>query len=143
MSEQLTFKKNILSQLNTLSDFKMTLMIKLDDVKQLIHLNDLGIHSYTHSSMEFETDDYMKNDYVKCKEWFARQFNRSVNIYAFPSGSNKDRHVNFALEAGSKHFLLVNDLFSFIEAHIHPRFGFHFDSFSEMRFRVTGGLCKI
>jgi peptidoglycan/xylan/chitin deacetylase (PgdA/CDA1 family) len=143
MSEQIVLKKHILSQSDLFSDIKMTPMMNLDDIKQLIDLHEFGAHSYTHANMEFETDAYIKNDLKKCKNWFGNRLNRSVNIYAFPNGSYKDHHINFAIEAGYKHILLVDDKFSSNDAHAHRRFGFHADSVSEMKFRVSGGFYKI
>ena len=143
MSEQVVLKKHILNQLDSFPDFKMTPMMNLYDIKQLIDLHEFGAHSYTHANMEFETDGYVKNDLNKCKDWFHNRLNCSVDIYAFPNGGYKDHHINFALEAGYKNILLVDDMFSSEDVSVHKRFGFHADSVSEMRFRVSGGFCKI
>ena len=142
MSQQIELKKHILSQLDSFSDFKMTPMMNLSDIKQLIDLHEFGAHSYTHASMAFETDGYVKKDLKDCKDWFHNRLNYSVGIYAFPNGSYKDHHIKFVLEAGYKHILLVDDIFSSEDVSIHKRFGFHADSVSEMRFRVSGGFCK-
>jgi peptidoglycan/xylan/chitin deacetylase (PgdA/CDA1 family) len=143
MSEQLKLKNFILKQINSLSDFQPSAMMTLRDVAQIMNIHEVGAHSYSHASMDFESDDYLIRDLGMCKRWFMNNFNYSVDIYAFPNGSYKEHQITLVREAGFRHILLVNDKFSSPMVDNHNRFSFYGNSNSEMRFRAAGGFCVI
>ncbi len=118
-------------------------MMNIDDVKELAALHEFGAHSYSHASMEFETDSYVLDDLIKCKEWFNINLSQKVDIYAFPNGSYKKHHIQLAKDCGYKNILLVNDLFSSSETEVHYRFGFHAANNFEMKFRSLGCFSEI
>ncbi len=120
-----------------------TPMLDMEDIKELKDEHELGVHSYSHSNMGLETDDYVKEDLMKCKNWFTKNLNTNVEIYAFPNGSYKENHIKLCKDYGYKHILLVNDNFSNLNSGIYNRFGFHADSFREVKFKTLGGFCKI
>ena len=114
MSQQIELKKHILSQLDSFSDFKMTPMMNLSDIKQLIDLHEFGAHSYTHASMAFETDGYVKKDLKDCKDWFHNRLNYSVGIYAFPNGGIKITTSSLCLR-------LATSIFFSLMISFHPK----------------------
>jgi len=143
ISEQKIIKEKILESAGNLTSFKSTPMMNIDDVKELAGLHEFGAHSYSHASMEFETDSYVLDDLIKCKEWFNVNLSQNVDIYAFPNGSFKKNHIQLAKDCGYKHILLVNDLFSSSEMEVHYRFGFYAENNFEMKFRALGCFSEI
>lgn len=140
MIEQCQIKTLIISQVGELLQSYSTAMMSMDDVKKISKVHELGAHSYSHANMEYETDDFVKDDLVACRQWFNENLNQQVKIYAFPNGSYKPVHIEFAREAGYETILLVNDGFSSVGLDTHNRFGFDARSKSEMRFKATGRL---
>ena len=143
ISEQRIIKEKILEVAGNLPSFKGTPMMNIDDVKELTELHEFGAHSYSHASMEFETDSYVLDDLIKCKDWFNVNLGQKVDIYAFPNGSFKKNHIQLAKDCGYKHILLVNDLFSSLETEVHYRFGFYAENNLEMKFRALGSFSEI
>jgi peptidoglycan/xylan/chitin deacetylase (PgdA/CDA1 family) len=144
IAKQKEYKELILSQIGKTHGYQVTPMMNLDDIRQLIEIHELGAHSYSHASMALETDDYVKNDLKQCQDWFSKHLNNyRVNIYAFPNGSYREQHIQYARDAGYDYVLLVNDKFSSINQNVHHRFGFNAETIEEMRFRVIGGFSEI
>ena len=143
MSEQRILKEKILEVAGNLPSFKGTPMMNIDDVKELTKLHEFGAHSYSHATMEFETDSYVIDDLIKCKDWFNVNLCQNVDIYAFPNGKFKKNHIQLAKDCGYKHILLVNDLFSSLETEVHYRFGFSAENNLEMKFRALGSFSEI
>lgn len=92
--------------------------------------------------MEFETEDYLREDVRRCQAFFRRELGSTVNIYAFPNGSHAPGQLELVEQAGIRHVLLVGEKFD-VHPRRHARFTFHARSAAEMRFRATGGLCPI
>ena len=143
ISEQRIIKEKILEVAGNLPSFTGTPMMNIDDVKELAELHEFGAHSYSHASMEFETDSYVLDDLIKCKDWFNVNLGKKVDIYAFPNGSFKKNHIQLAKDCGYKNILLVNDLFSSLETEVHDRFGFYAENNFEMKFRSLGSFSEI
>ena len=117
-----------------------TPMMTLDDLRALDGV-ELGAHSYAHSSMEFETDDYLDADVRRCRSFFADQLNLPMTIYAFPNGSCRDGQAERVLGHGVDHVLLVGERFD-DGAHIHHRITFDARSRSEVRYKALGGRAR-
>lgn len=143
INEQRLLKDEILKTLDVDLSVYSTSMLDINDVKELIGIHELGAHSYSHANMEFETDDYFENDLVQCKNWFNKKLNINVEIYAFPNGSYKEKHLNICKNFGFKHILVVNDGFADLTSEVCQRFGFHAESEKELKFRSLGGFCNI
>ena len=118
-------------------------MMDIEDIKSIINLHDIGIHSYSHSNMALETEEYVRNDMKKCREWFFSKFDRYPSIYAFPNSSYKKQDIQTALDLGYTNVLLVDNKFSSINTSIHYRFNFDVKSKSAMKFWVAGGFRRI
>lgn len=121
--------------------FAPTAMMSLDEVRSVRH-HELGAHSFAHSSMEFETDDYLADDLTRCADFFGDKLNVPMTIYAFPNGSCREGQAEQVLERGVEHVLLVGEDFD-AAGRVHRRFTFDARSPSEARFKALGGLAKI
>ena len=118
-------------------EFEPTAMMNLEEVRSLRD-HELGAHSFAHSSMEFETDEYLDNDVRQCREYFSEQLNRPMRIYAFPNGSCRPGQAERVRLQGVDHVLLVGESFDH-GGTIHTRFTFDGRSPSEVRFKALGG----
>ena len=142
MEEQNFLRETLMPQLFELETFQPTKMMTLNEIKQTISNYEYGVHSYSHASMEFESDNYLKKDFLKCQEYFKNSLGKSTEIYAFPNGSHNKKHLSLALSHGYKHILLVDESFSSFNNNTHCRFTFHAASRKEVFFKATGGLTK-
>ena len=116
-------------------------MMNLEEVRS-IRDHEIGAHSYAHSSMEFETDDYLDADLRRCGTYFEEQLGRPMTIYAFPNGSCREGQAERLLAQGIEHVLLVDDKFD-RHGHVHTRFNFDARSPSEVRFKALGGRARL
>ena len=139
-AEQAVLKDTFMSYISSMEEFKASPMMTLDNLKEIADLHELGVHSYSHASMEYESDEYFKKDLVSCQNWFLEKIDKTAEIYCFPHGSYKNHHIDLALEAGYKHILLVNEGFSSKDKVVHNRFTFDANSIVEMRFKALGGF---
>lgn len=120
-----------------------TEMMSKQDILLIKDSHDLGAHSFSHSNMEIESDEYFLNDLNLCSQWFMDNLDICPYIYAFPNGSYKKSNLEMARENGYSQLLLVDEKFSNISNDIHPRFGFHAFSEKEMVYKSTGSLVKL
>lgn len=141
--EQCQLQDLIYRQLFNFSEFKYVQMMTVSDVKQCAEFHELGAHSFSHSSMQFESDHYFENDLLRCRAWFHEVLNLPVSIYAFPNGSYRKSQIESALKFGYENVLLVNEGFSSINCKVHNRFSFYADSDRESLYRAVGGMRKI
>ena len=114
-----------------------------DDILRIFCFYDWGAHSFEHANMTEETDNYFIEDLKKCKKWFKNELKTETDIYAFPNGSYRAKHLKIANEFGFKNLLLVDDDFSSIHNKFHKRFGFYAENINEMRFKATGSFRKL
>jgi peptidoglycan/xylan/chitin deacetylase (PgdA/CDA1 family) len=117
--------------------FVPTPMMTLEEVGA-VKDHELGAHSFAHSSMEFETDDYLDEDVRRCSEFFRRKLALPMTIYAFPNGSCRAGQAERVLAHGVEHVLLVGERFDG-GGPIHHRLTFDGRSKSEVRFKAVGG----
>jgi len=139
-ADQTVLKDAFMSYISPMEEFKASPMMTLDNIKEVGDLHELGVHSYSHASMEHESDEYFKKDLVSCQNWFLEKIGKKAEVYAFPNGSYRNHHIDLALEAGYKHILLVNEGFSSKDKVVHNRFTFYANSIKEMRFKALGGF---
>jgi peptidoglycan/xylan/chitin deacetylase (PgdA/CDA1 family) len=143
MSEQRSLGADLLPQFYNWDGFNPTAMMSQEEITQLMNIHEFGAHSYSHASMEFETDDYFQEDLRKCRDYFSSNLKSPVNIYTFPNGSYRENQLQMALQSGYNHILLVNDLFTKADTGVYNRFGFEAQSKREVLFRALGGLAKV
>ena len=117
------------------------------DIKEIMKFHDIGVHSFFHSNMSCETDEFFKNDIDLCSKWFEHIFCEKPYIYAFPNASYKKSNLKIAKEKGYTQILLVNNNFSNNNNNnnnsVHNRFAFHAYSEQEMIYRSLGFLRNI
>ena len=136
-AEQDRIAAELMPQFQDWAEFRPTPMMTLDEVRCLQGY-ELGAHSYAHSSMEFETDEYLDADVVSCRNFFADKLNLPMSIYAFPNGSCRAGQAERVLGHGIDHVLLVGERFD-AGGKVHHRITFDARSRSEVRFKALGG----
>lgn len=135
-SEQDAIAADLMPQFNDWAEFAPTPMMTVEEIRSLEGV-DIGAHSYYHSSMEFETKDFLERDLEACRTFLADQLDTKMNIYAFPNGSYRAEQIAQVQEHGVKHVLLVGEQFD-SSASVHNRFTFDGRSSSEVRFKAAG-----
>jgi len=142
IAEQKVLKDQLLPQFLAYDGFRPTQMMTLPEVRQLIGVHELGAHSFSHATMEFETDEYFLEDLARCKSYFKDAIKIPVDIYAFPNGSYRSQHIDLATKLGYRHILLTGHRFSHCSSTVHYRFGFAARSPQEAHFFAVGGLTR-
>jgi len=95
-----------------LISYPQTRMIRLHEIKDVITEHEIGVHSFSHDSMENESIEYFIEDFHKCKNFFKEHNFPKMDIYAFPNGSYRDEHISYLQKNGIQHILLVNDQYA-------------------------------
>jgi peptidoglycan/xylan/chitin deacetylase (PgdA/CDA1 family) len=113
-----------------------TQMLSTDEIKQLPDFVELGVHSYSHESMGFESEEFFGEDLAKCKAYFADKLNIPMTIYAFPNGSYRQSQVEKLRSEGIEHILLVDEEFAKPQSDVHPRITMYGNSLNEACFRA-------
>jgi peptidoglycan/xylan/chitin deacetylase (PgdA/CDA1 family) len=90
--------------------FVPTPMMKIEEVRSVCD-QELGAHSWAHSSMEFETDDFLEEDVRRCAAFFRDKLAIPMTIYAFPNGSCRAGQAERVLAQDVEHVLLVGETF--------------------------------
>lgn len=133
--------KYLVPQFYNWDKFEPTPMMTLDEIKSL-DKHEIGAHSYAHSSMEFETDDYLDADVRSCATFFTEKLGSRMSIYAFPNGSCRHGQPLKVLAHDVDHVLLVGDKFD-EGVSIHTRFTLDARSRSEIKFKAVGGITQL
>jgi peptidoglycan/xylan/chitin deacetylase (PgdA/CDA1 family) len=143
MSEQKKLGDVLLPQFFNWDGFIPTPMMSREEIRQLMKTHEIGAHSYSHATMEYETDAYLHEDLKKCRDYFDRNLKSPVDIYAFPNGKYRKNQLQIARASGYRYVLAGEDLFSKSELKIHRRIQFDARSEREVLFRAVGGLAKV
>lgn len=136
--DQIYISKEIEEKYFSRFKFYKTKIMSLNQLKECSLYHEIGIHSYYHSNMFYETDEFFIYDTNKCIDWFNKNLNFIPKIYAFPNNSYKESQINILKKMGFEHILLVNDNLSKIENKIYNRFNFHADSKIEAKCKAVG-----
>lgn len=137
---QIQLAETLIPQVLGLKGFTPTPMMTVGQVRTLSSKHEFGAHSFTHASLGLESDEFVRDDVSRCKQWFETNLDQPVTIYAFPNGSFRDGQVQIVRECGISCILLVDGDFSTPGAAAHKRFNFDAASPAEARFRATGGF---
>ena len=136
-AEQDRIAADLLPQFQRWEEFRPTPMMTLEEVRSL-NGHEVGAHSFAHSSMKYESDDFLDSDVERCAAYFRDKLGKPMTIYAFPNGSCRPGQAERVLGHGVDHVLLVEERFD-RGGQIHNRFTFDGRSRSEARFKALGG----
>lgn len=134
-AEQEKLKEYLLPQFLSFDGLKPTPVMNLEQVKHAAKVHEIGAHSYHHASMEFESDDYLRQDVRRCREYFRTHIGSDVLVYAFPNGSCRAGQEQIVKEEGIPHVLFVGD--RFVSKTLY-RFTFDATTKNEVRYKATG-----
>ena len=142
MAEQQRLADHLAPQFRRAEDFRPTAMMTIGQLKEVADRHEIGAHSFEHASMAYETNEYLRRDWQRCRDWFRDRLELDVGIYAFPNGSANEDQVTLLQQEGVRHVVLVGERFSG-EGSLHHRFTFDGRSVSEVRVRALGFRAEI
>ena len=120
------------------SDIKATRMMNADEVREAAVTHEIGVHSYSHESMEFEDDEFFADDFRKCVGYFREELELPLEIYAFPNGSYRADQLTYLDEQGIRRILLVGENYARREQKVLPRFTVYGATPAEAKIRALG-----
>jgi peptidoglycan/xylan/chitin deacetylase (PgdA/CDA1 family) len=123
---------------NSLPRSSYTRMMSRQDVQSAARDHEIGVHSFTHESMGFESDKFFQDDFHQCRSYFSETLNLPLDIYAFPNGSYRDSQVDYLLCNGMRHILLVDELLTRRSHRVLTRVTVAADSWPELRLTAVG-----
>lgn len=129
----------LLSQLGERDASFATPMLSSGDLAEVAGRHEVGLHSWAHDSMEFESDDFFTEDVDRCLAWSTRNLPQRPTVYAFPNGSHRQSEIEIALSKGMRAVLLVEDQPANVGAAVHPRVTVYGSDAIEVRTRITRG----
>ena len=115
-------------------EYLVTEMMTIDDINDSKEYVDYGIHSFNHASMTYNSMNYFIDDLDKCKSWFSNNVDAPLEIYAFPNGYYKKKHIDYLVRDGFRHILLVDED-SYKTGISKPRFTMYGSSVNELIYR--------
>ena len=120
------------------SDLKSTRMMNASEIRDAAAAHEIGVHSYSHESMEFEDEEFFEDDFRKCAAYFYEELQLPLQIYAFPNGSYRPEQINFLEEQGIQRILLVGEDYAERGLRVLPRFTVYGATPAEARMRALG-----
>lgn len=136
--ERMELWSEVSQVLARVSDVKSTRMMNGREVAEAAVMHEIGVHSFSHESMEFEDDEFFQNDFQKCVSYFRDQLRLPLEIYAFPNGSYRGDQVAYLDRQGIKRILLVGESYARREQKVLPRFTVYGASPAEVSIRALG-----
>jgi peptidoglycan/xylan/chitin deacetylase (PgdA/CDA1 family) len=113
-------------------------MMTTAEVREAAEHHEIGVHSFSHESMEPEPLEYFVDDLRRCRTFFDQDLGAPMRIYAFPNGSYREEQIEVLYREGLEHILLVGERSSTPRSRVHHRFTFGGSSRSEVRLRAMG-----
>jgi peptidoglycan/xylan/chitin deacetylase (PgdA/CDA1 family) len=136
-SERVPLVDALLEQLHEAPAPSAQPMLTARDCIEMARHHEVGVHSYEHDSMEFESDEFFAEDLRRCRGWYRQHLGTAPRIYAFPNGSYRPSQVRIAQKAGIGHMLLVGERPSSIGERVHPRITADGVTLRELRMRIA------
>ena len=127
----------LMAQLGQYGDGPTTPMLSKGDLVEVASRHEVGLHSYEHDSMEFESDDFFQKDIDRCLTWSRRNLPSTPTVYAFPNGSHRTSQIRIATASGFRRVLLVGEKPSRVGAAVHPRISVYGADALEVRTRIA------
>jgi peptidoglycan/xylan/chitin deacetylase (PgdA/CDA1 family) len=124
-------------------DFQRTRMMNPEEIRQIAEIHEIGVHSFSHESMEFEENAFFEDDLQKCLKYFDEKLHLPLEIYAFPNGSFRPEQIEILRKYGIKYQLLVEERYAQKNAGVFPRFTIYGGTKLESRFQALGFNEKI
>lgn len=112
-------------------------MLTPSDLAEVASRHEVGVHSYEHDSMEFESDEFFADDVRRCRHWYRQHLGAEPRIYAFPNGSYRAPQLTIARDAGFEHTLLVGERPSALRERVHSRITADGVTLRELRMRIA------
>lgn len=119
-------------------EFQLTRMMNTDEIKQIAETHEVGVHSFSHESMEFEENSFFEEDLQKCFNYFDETLQIPLEIYAFPNGSYRPEQIEILRENNIKYTLLVGEDYARRNKNVFPRFTIYGASKLEAKFQALG-----
>jgi peptidoglycan/xylan/chitin deacetylase (PgdA/CDA1 family) len=120
------------------SDLKPTRMMSASDIRDAATTHEIGVHSYSHESMEFEDEEFFEDDFRKCAGYFHEELRLPLQIYAFPNGSYRPEQITYLEKQGIRRILLVGEDYAERGLRVLPRFTVYGATPAEARMRALG-----
>ncbi|QQS39765.1 MAG: polysaccharide deacetylase family protein [Acidobacteriota bacterium] len=127
-----------LSEKMSQCEFRRTAMMNAEEVCEAASVHEIGSHSYSHESMEYESDRFFGGDLRKCIEFFGSKLEIPLETYAFPNGSYRESQLAILKENGVKTALLVEEKTCKIGDPALTRFTMYGESIEHAAMRVLG-----
>lgn len=140
IAEQKVIFAEIERQFMRFDGFRPTRTMSAQDIREVAQAHEIGAHSFEHASMASESDEYLRDDAIRCQKYFRKRLGLGATIYAFPNGSFRLGQDQLLLAAGYQHVLCVGEAFSRRDERRHSRLTMFAASSVEARFRAIGGL---
>lgn len=118
--------------------YPRTRMLTADEVRALALHHEIGVHSFSHESMKYESDEFFTADLQACRAYFAERLHLPMTIYAFPNGSYRAEQIESLQQAGIEHVLLVDECFASAQQRVYPRFTIYGGTAVETHFQALG-----
>lgn len=112
-------------------------MMSVEEVRLVARDHELGLQSFSHDSMEFESDDFFRSDTKACLEWATACVGCTPRIYAFANGSYRQSQIEIASTYGFEHVLLVGERSTPWERHVRTRVTVFGTDACELRARLA------
>ncbi|MDO9147074.1 MAG: polysaccharide deacetylase family protein [Hydrogenophaga sp.] len=141
-AEQQLLRDALLPQFFEWQEFSPAKMMSRSEVEEAAKVHEIGAHSYSHASMQFETDEFVAEDVERCRRYFYDILKIPMKIYAFPNGSFRSSQLQLVLDAGIQHVLLVGEKFD-RNKKVHTRFTFDGLTKAEAKFKALGGFARV
>ena len=136
--ERLELWSEVSNVMSRASEIKATRMMNAADVREAAATHEIGVHSYSHESMEFEDDEFFQDDFRKCVAYFRDDLDLPLKIYAFPNGSYRPDQVTYLDKQGIQRILLVGENYARREQKVLPRFTVYGATPAEAKIRALG-----
>ena len=137
-SEREALWPHIEATMDKADDRNGTVMMNAEDVKAASSEHEVGVHSYSHESMAYESEEFFQDDLAKCRVFFAETLRLPLTVYAFPNGSYRSSQVQTLLDGGMKQVLLVDERRARRPARVFPRLTISGSSVDEIVFQSLG-----
>ena len=111
--ERSAIMKDLEENLFTKLDYyPITRMLRLNEMSEVLAEHEVGVHSYSHDTMEKESMLRFSEDFKKCKDFFQKNNFPEMDIYAFPNGSYREEQITYLKENGVQYVLLSGDQYA-------------------------------